>query len=656
MKIRKTTARKNKREAGIMIYESDTGVFGQNQVLQFISGIIPFSFLPEDELEKIALDFSLVFHPKDAVVFTQGISRIEALHIIQKGAAERYYEENNQVTLSSPMSEGDMFGGISMLLNNSISIRSLKTTEDTYFYILPKERFHEICQKYIQFTEYFTDTFGKRMLDRYYASIVAKAIQPADDSLQLLSQQVENVYHKNIVFCDSEMSIQSSAELMSSHKCSSILVQSDNKDFVGIVTDNDLRQKVIAQGFDIKKPVKLIMSSPLKTISSQALIVEALTDMMQENVKHLGVTDSEDQVIGIITNKDILAAQGQSPLFLIREISLAGSIEDLKHQHDLLPGVIQSLISNGAKPRNLTRLVTTISDRILKKIIEFAIEKEGDPPCAFAFMVMGSEGRKEQTLKTDQDNAIIFEDGEGTTDKRQEYFLKLGETICTWLDQVGYDFCKGDVMAKNPRWCQPLSIWKSYFLSWIRTAEPEDLLRSSIFFDFRYGYGKAELVNDLRNYLFSNISGWFGFLRYMAENAQHFKPPIGFFRNFIVESKGEHRDSLDIKKVMMPILDIARIYALKHGLTETNTQERLYQLYLKKNLSWTTYNELEHAYSFLMQLRLAKQVNAIMVEKNPPNNYINPKKLTKIEQTMLKEIFSRIGNMQKEISYEFTGA
>ncbi len=638
-----------------MIYESDPGVFGQNQVLRFISSIIPFSFLPETELEKIALDFSLVFHPKDTVVFTQGISRIEALHIIQKGATERYYVENNQVTLSSPMCEGDMFGGISMLLNNSISIRSLKTTEDTYFYLLPKERFHEICHKYVQFTEYFTDTFGKRMLDRYYASIVAKAIQPADDSLQLLSQQVKNVYHKNLVFCDSEMSIQSSAELMSSHKCSSILVQSGNKDFVGIVTDNDLRQKVIAQGLDIKKPVKLIMSSPLKTISSQALIVEALTDMMQENVKHLGVTDSEDKVIGIITNKDILTAQGQSPLFLIREISLADSIEDLKHQHDLLPGVIQSLISNGAKPRNITHLVTTISDRILKKIIEFAIEKEGDPPCAFAFMVMGSEGRKEQTLKTDQDNAIIFEDGEGTTGKRQEYFLKLGETICTWLDKVGYDFCKGDIMAKNPRWCQPLSIWKSYFLSWIRIAEPDDLLRSSIFFDFRYGYGKTELVNELRNYLFSNISEWFGFLRYMADNAQHFKPPIGFFRNFIVESKGEHRDSLDIKKVMMPILDIARIYALKYGLTETNTQERLYQLYLKKKLSWTTYNELEHAYSFLMQLRLAKQINAIIVEKKRPNNYINPKKLTKIEQTMLKEIFSRIANMQKEISYEFTG-
>jgi CBS domain-containing protein len=211
-------------------------------------------------------------------------------------------------------------------------------------------------------------------------------------------------------------------------------------------------------------------------------------------------------------------------------------------------------------------------------------------------------------------------------------------------------------MAKNPKWCQPLSVWKEYFLSWIRVAESDDLLNSTIFFDFRCAYGKEEIVSELRTYLMASLSDWPFFFRFMAVNAQQFKPPIGFFRNFIVESKGEHRDAFDIKKVMVPIVDFARIHALRHGLSETNTQERLNQLFMRKALQWDFYNEMEHAYSFLMQIRFARQINAMMVEKTPPDNYINPKKLSRIEQTMLKEIFSRIDTMQKEIGFGLSDA
>lgn len=635
-----------------MIDESYASIFATNRAVQFLSNTAPFSFLSETEIEKAAMELSLVFHPRNTVVFTQGLSKIESLYIIQNGAAERYFEEIDHNLQTSLMSEGDLFGGISMLINNSISIRSLRTTEDTHFYVWSKACFLEACNRNKQFLEYFTDTFGKRMLDRSYASIVAKTMQPGEDALQFLNQPVSSITQEKLISCVSGTTIQSAAELMSRHKCSSILVKSNPNNYVGIVTDKDLRQKVIASGLDIQSPVEKIMSFPLQTISSQALVFEALMRMMQDNYKHLGVTGPEDELIGIITNKDILAAQGQSPIFLIREISTAGSIGALKQQYQLLPGVIQGLISNGAKARNLTRLITTISDAILNKIISFAVEKHGPPPCAFAFMVMGSEGRKEQTLKTDQDNALVFEDVSGVpAETHQAYFLELGQTICSWLNDVGYHFCKGNIMAKNPKWCQPLSVWKNYFLSWIRVAEADDLLNSAIFFDFRCAYGKAELIGELRSFLMDALSEWPFFFRFMAENAQHFKPPIGFFRNFIVESKGEHRDAFDIKKVMVPIVDFARIYAFKHGLSETNTQERLYQLFRGKILAWDMYNEMEHAYSFLMQLRFARQINAMMVEKAAPDNYINPKKLSRIEQTMLKEIFSRIDNMQKEIAF-----
>ena len=210
-------------------------------------------------------------------------------------------------------------------------------------------------------------------------------------------------------------------------------------------------------------------------------------------------------------------------------------------------------------------------------------------------------------------------------------------------------------MAKNPKLCQPLAVWKKYFSDWIHSANPEDLLYSSIFFDFRGAYGDLELIRELHDDLFKSLVGWSGFFRNLTENALHFKAPIGFFRNFVVESKGEHRNKFDIKRAMMPIVDYARIYALKNHLEETNTLERLYQLSLKNVIPADDYREIEQAYSVLMQMRLLRQVTAVLDEDTAPDNYINPKELSGIEQKLLKEIFIRIENLQTKLSFEFTG-
>ncbi len=639
-----------------MLDQPYASIVASSQACHFLAGITPFSFLPIEEIVKIAGELSTEFYPRNTTLFTQGVSVIESLYIIHQGAAERYFPEEERETAGKLMGEGDIFGGISMLINDSIAIRSFKTVEDTHFYVWPKRRFLEVCKAHEHFLAFFTDTFGKRMLDRSYASIVAKAIQPGEGGLEFFNQPVSAIARKGLVSCSGQTTIQSAAEMMSRKRSGSVLIESPDGAFVGIVTDNDLRNKVIAGGVDIQQPVERIMSFPLRTVSAQGLVFEAVMAMMQGKIKHLGVTDGEGVVTGIVTNKDILTAQGQSPLFLIREISMADSVDGLTRQHRLLPGIVHNLISNGAKAANLNRLITTVSDAILNKIVTLALNKHGEPPCPFAFMVMGSEGRKEQTLKTDQDNAIIYQDREKEEKEiAQVYFLGLGETICAWLNEVGYDYCKGGIMAQNPEWCQPLSVWKGYFSSWIRAGEPEDLLSSAIFFDFRCAYGKAELVNELHIFLKQSLTEWPFFLQYMAVNAQRFKPPIGFFRNFIVESKGEHRDSFDIKKTMVPIVDFARIHALQHGLTETNTLERLHRLFLDKAIRPDIYHELEQAYSFLMQQRFARQVQAVINEKTEPDNYINPQKLTRIEQTMLKEIFARIDTLQKEISFGLPG-
>jgi CBS domain-containing protein len=626
------------------------------QARRFLAQVDPFSFLPEEVLDEIAPQLSMVHYPKDTVLFMQGRSRVGFFYIIQKGSAERYFEEKNQKTMRGVLTEGDTYGGISILLNDGISVRTLKVREEAYFYALPKQVFLEICDRHPSFSEYFTDTFGKRMLDRSYASMIARTLTPKEEQLQVFNQSVASIYSPKAVFCDAEISIQAAADRMRREKSSFLIVRRKDRQPSGIVTERDLTRKVIAAGADTQLPVAGIMSTPLKTVPRQARVFEAILDMMRSDIRHLAVTDADGAVVGVLSNREIISAQGQSPLFLLREIIEAEAMDTIIAKQRQVPGMIRGLITNGANAQNVTRFITTISDAILNKVMAFTLERMGPPPTRFAFMILGSEGRSEQTLKTDQDNAIVYADG-GDDDDRGvgDYFLEYGKVACKLLDEAGYAFCEGDVMAQNPRWCRPLSAWKEYFTSWIRAGEPEDLLQASIFFDFRTGFGDRALVAALRSHLFGSLGGWSGFFRNMTENALHFKPPIGFFRNFVVESKGEHRNAFDIKRAIMPIVDFARIYALQHKIEETNTLERLTQLRLSNVLSSMEFEELEKAYSFLMQLRFERQVTAAIDEGSSPDNYINPKKLTSIEQTTLREIFKRVEKFQSKLSFDFMG-
>ncbi len=631
-------------------------IITSGQAKSFLAEVAPFSFLPDDALEQVVNSLSVVAHPKGTLLFRQGATRLGYLYILQRGVAERYYEREGHKTMLDILSEGDLYGGISMLVNDGLAVRSLEVTEDSVFYILPKKIFLRLCEEHTEFSEFFTDTFGKRMLDKSYAAIIARSAAPPEESVQLFHQSVGQMYNPAPVFGTADMTIQQAALAMRQEKSTYVIIPSSRSHSAGILTDSDLAYKVIASGYDIHRRAVEIMSSPLRTISDQAMVFEALMNMMQHNIKHLAVIDAKEQMVGMFSHRELVSAQGQSPIFLLHNVAKAESLEQIVQQHQRLPRLVKALISNGAEARHINRFISTLSDAILKKVIDFVLQELGPPPIGFAFMIMGSEGRGEQTLKTDQDNAIIFEDVDAAQSAQaRPYFLELGQKACAMLAQAGFALCRGDVMAQNPRWCQPLSVWKDYFLQWIHAAQPEDLLQASIFFDFRGAYGDLRLVDDLRDHLYAAIGRWSGFLRYMTENALNFRPPLGFFRNFVVESKGEHRDALDIKSAMMPIVDFARIYALKNGIEAANTLDRLQQLLLKEAISRQEHEELEKAYSFLMQLRFMRQVSAVLDQKIPADNFINPKRLTRIEQTMLKEIFKRIEKFQTKMNFDFVG-
>jgi CBS domain-containing protein len=626
------------------------------QAKAFLSDILPFSFLPEDAIERTSKNLSIVYYPKGTILHVQGRSRLGHLYILQKGLAERYFEEEGQQSLRAILDEGDIYGGISILLNDGIPIRTLHVLEDSYFYLLPKKEFQQLGSQYEEFTEYFTDIFGKRMLDRTYASVIARASAPVQESQQYFNQPVRQVYNANPVIGSSDMTIQEVAQKMRKENASYLIMPASESIQAGIITTSDLAHKVIANGIDYQGRAVEIMTSPLTTVKDHAIVFEALMKMMERDIKHLPVTNSQGRLVGIVSNRELVSSQGQSPLFLLREISKAESFSDIADKHKRMPALVKSLINSNVTARNINRMITTVSEAILKKVMSFALQQMDPPPKPFVFMILGSEGRNEQTLKTDQDNAIIFEDAsENELPEVKDYFLRLGEKVCNMLDQAGYKFCEGGIMAKNPDWCQPVSVWKNYFSEWIYKAEGEDLLKASIFFDFRRGYGEKYFINNLREHLNNSIANWSGFLRHMTENALHFKPPLGFFRNFVVESKGKHQDSFDIKGAMMPIVDFARIYALKYKVEATNTFDRLHELYLKKALTKEEYEELEKAYGYLMQLRFSRQVVSADAQEGGPDNFINPKRLTHVEQSMLKEIFKRIEKFQSKMNFEFIG-
>jgi len=617
----------------------------------------PFSSLPEKAKEDLLSHFSSETIKKDTILLAQEISSIEKFLVLSQGSAQYYFEQNNEKTLRGRLNEGDNFGGISILLNDAVAIRTLKVLENSVFLSLDANIFLKTCTEFEEFKAFFTNAFGKLMLNKSYAGIIARQIKDKEFNLPFFNQPISAIFRPNIVTCPHDATINEAAQKMAKNSSGSIFIKDEKGKVDAIITDADLRNSAIAERLDVGHPASAIVSSPVVSVPADSQVFEAFITMIGEDKKYLAVSSKANDIIGTISDKDLIAAQAKSTYLLIKTIQSAKNVNQLENMHSKMALMLLDPIRNGANPEYITRLITTFSDAILDKVIEFSIATLGSPPCKFAFMIMGSEGRAEQTLISDQDNGLIYEDLENDKDKAyaSEYFGKLAELVCNHLNTAGYKFCDGDCMAKNPKWCQPLLNWKKYFHHWIYQGSHEDLLNSSIFFDFRGVWGDLELTDQLKSFLLDSVEKRAGFLRHLSENALHFKPPIGLFSKLVVESKGEHKDSLNIKWAMQPIVDLARVYSLKHGIVQTNTLTRLFRLYTKHVFTNEQYIDLVQSYNYVMHLRFLRQITTIIDEEKPPDNYINPNNLSYLDNAMLKEVFKKIEQLQGKLKSEFIG-
>jgi PAS domain S-box-containing protein len=478
----------------------------------------------------------------------------------------------------------------------------------------------------------------KLIRDKSIAAVqddVKASILLMNSSVELFVREAGNV--------DMGLSLQEAADIMHRKQSELLFVTKNRKEIVGVLHKDVFIAEAMKLNPSQDTKVLSVMKSPVLYVKDNCLLFEALLLMDKQNTDYVAVHNANAKTNGFVLRKDLLAAQQNESYLLIKRIETSELIEQLRILYDKLPGILFMLLDANTHYRNVRQISSAVSDAITKRVIELAIEKTGPPPVGFAFISLGSEGREEQTLKTDQDNAIVFQ-GKNTKDV-QEYFGELAENINKWLNDIGYEFCKGKIMASNPKWCQPVSRWKEYFREWVENSDPENILDTSIFFDMRFLYGDKTLVDELKDEIKKSTESKAVFFNNLAQSVQRTKA-ISF---------SDKQESLDLKKAMLPVVGFARVYALKYKIEETNTVERLKGIMQTDKFNKPFLQELVNAYEYLLFLRFRFQTQKIFSHENP-DNLLPVEELTNMEKASLKAALSEIAELYTQLGFDFEGA
>ncbi|HLT88520.1 MAG TPA: DUF294 nucleotidyltransferase-like domain-containing protein [Sphingobacterium sp.] len=627
-------------------------------LIEILKNTQPFDILPESILQGISESLLQTSYTRDTLAYRQEVTEVKGVDIIIKGEYETFFfdssENKRSIEIHHPLY---CFGGISILLNRTKALKSVMAKKGTVVYSLPRREFLELCQAYEDFFQYYTTDFGKKMLDEEFSHFVKTPASFEESYIaaeQLYSRKIDGITYKDIVSCTADTPIYSAAKHMADNRVSCLFIQDENQNIIGYATDITLRDNVIAKRIDVNTPIAEVMDNPIVSISHQAYLYEAVLMMFSTKTRYL-LVEKDDRYVGFLSRNRILSEQGQSPLVFIQSVKLAETIEELRQKWNYVPEIIKQLLGRGINAEITNQVITTIADTIAIKVIERVIREMGEPPAKFVFMVTGSEGRKEQTLKTDQDNAIIYEDkANEQREMVRKYFLTFANKVSDYLNEIGFSYCEGGYMASNPDWTHSLSHWKRNYKNWIEESVPENAIKFSTFFDCRFLYGERNIIEELKQFLEQELQKPNDrFFAFTAKNALQYEPPLTFFKNIKTETIGK-AEVFNIKNAMTPIVDLVRVYALKKRIYQENTGERLKKLMELGVFTVRQYHELYQSYYYLMALRLENQANQILVEKSEPNNYIRINALTKIEKASLKEIFKTIGNFQMGIKMRFT--
>jgi CBS domain-containing protein len=606
----------------------------------FLAAHHPFDQLSADALAQVAQDLEARSVAAGEQVLTPD-QPVTHLHIVRRGAVE---VRDRDGLLLARLGEGDVFGQYAMAEGAAADISAV-ALDEALLYLIPAERFEALCASHPPLRYFLAPRGGLG------AAAGRRRPGAAESGSNLLHTPVGRLVAREPVTITADTSVRAAAQTMGRQGISSLLVLDAQGALVGIVTDRDLRTRVLAAGRSPEAPVGEVMSPSPATIEASGHAYEALLIMARSHYHHLPVMD-DGRLVGMLTDTDLLQRHSTSPLFMVGDVHRCNTVEDLAAATTNLRKLLVTLVDANASCYSVGRVISSVGEAVNSRLLVLAEERFGPPPVPYAWMTGGSLARLEQTALSDQDNCLLLADEYDET-AHGEYFRDLADFVCDALNDCGYVYCPGEIMAKTPRWRQPLAQWKRYFDGWIDAPQPKALMHACIFFDLRRLHGDAPLFGALHEYVLRRAQENRIFHAYMASNAITHQPPLGFFGNFVLVKDGEHDRTLDLKhNGVVPIVDIARIYALVAGVPRVNTTRRLEAAATRGALSGDGAADLRDALEFIGTVRLRHQANQI-ANGEAPDNFVHPERLSSFERSHLKDAFAVVRTHQQALSQRY---
>ncbi|EIW89993.1 hypothetical protein AGRI_03834 [Alishewanella agri BL06] len=598
------------------------------EVSKFLARTTPFDQLDSAQLAELALQLS--------VYYCQAGENVEITHerllIIRTGIFALY---SDQQQLLTKLEEGDFYG-YQLLLTGLADNDQLVCEEDGLLFWLPADAFHQLRYQYKNIDIFFQRLFGRRLH------------QYKEQQSSRFTLKVSDIVQARKVSISGEHSVQQAAQLMTEKRVSSLLVEQDER-LTGILTDRDLRTRVLAANLPATTPVQQVMTPKPHTIDKHAYLFEAVQLMSRFNIHHLPVLE-QGLSFSMITATDIIRSQQDHPVYLIGEIHRQASIDGLEQCALQINNLALVMGKQQVPAHEAGHIITTITDALTQRLIKLAQQELGPAPCVFSWLCFGSQARMDQSINADQDNALLLEkEPNGIVG---DYFAKLADFVCQGLARCGIKLCPGNIMASNPELRMSLKGWSGKFAKWISSPSPDAILKASIFFDMRVVEGSKGLFNALQQDILARTNHAL-FLMQLTQTSLQRTAPLSFLRNFILEHDGKQKKGLDLKKRGISLItDIVRVYALANGITEVNTRQRLQQLAAIGVIDSKESQNLSDAFDVLAQLRWDKHLHDI-AQGHDASNLLDPAVLSGLQRHQLKDSFAVINNAQSSVKHRF---
>ena len=597
-------------------------------IAEFIQQTLPFNELPPNILYPCVAKILVQYHCHGESFNADTPEK--GLRILRSGAVELRDSDNK---LLDRLGEGESFHIAGLNAERGEVIATV--IEDALAYFVPDEVYKDLRESDRNFDRYFSGQRNRRLRR-------AARYQPEPNTMM---QEVRTVMSTNLLLVEPSATVQETAQAMTQRRVSSAFVVA-NDELLGIVTDRDLRVRVVAKALSPQTLVSEIMTANLEWVEGHETIFATTLLMTQRRFHHLPVKIN-GATKGIVTTSDLILAKQDDPVYLVQHISRQNDVNSIKELVSGMSNLMVQWVNAGMHAQQVSQILTAISDAVTIRLIQLAEQEFGSAPVPWCWTGFGSQARAEQLLGADQDNGLVISDQ--VTPEQLPWFEKLSRFVCDGLDECGYIYCPGGIMAMTEEWRQPLATWQKTVRRWTRSPTPDAVMRVSIFFDIRCIYGDCSLAERLQATMLEQASKNSIFLAALCANALDSRPPLGIFRRFVVDRDGEHRKELDLKKRgVLPVTEIVRLHALARKVSAVNTDERLKVLSGEKHLTITNSRNLADALHFIQHMRITNQCEQIM-RGEKVSNFINPRDLPKMAKEQLRDAFTIIDEAQSSI-------